>query len=296
MTTHLDTTGDLPRPVLDARERIRRVLGECDLYGVVGSPAKMEEFATTLNVSRIIKRPLNQSDTGVLDGMLIPLDTSYVIALNENVSKARQYYSLAHEIGHLILMKDEAHSSHPSRHGRRFRRSFTHEDPKEERLCEAIAAELLMPSELFARRLSSRGCTLGNVPSLAQEFGTSITSTAIRYTEVLPRPCLLVRWHMDRGPSTRLKLSWRLRNHARGPFAELRTSRNLRAVAFDGAQNAWSRPGLKSTRETLMLRSRGTEHVTFNEFRTESMAFGGGQRRFVLSVAYLADQMASNCS
>ena len=293
--TRLNPASGGPQAVSDARKRIKRVLDGYDLRSVVGSPTKMRELAGALNVSRIITRPLNQSDAGILDGMLIPVDDSYVIALNENVSETRQRYSLAHEIGHLILMKDEALSSRSSTH-RRLRSSVTHEDPREERLCEAIAAELLMPSELFARRLSSLGCTLGNVPSLAQEFGTSITSTAIRYTEVLRHPCLLVRWHMGTRPSTRLKLSWRLRNHATGPFAELRPSRTLGAVAFDGALNAWSRPGLKSTSETLMLRSRGTEHVTLNEFRTESMAFGGGQRRFVLSVAYLADQMASNCS
>ena len=275
-----------------AREILSRVLSEA-LATFSGTLPDLRAIASGLGVHRIIRRPLEVADGARVDAMLIPTEPGYVVALNQNASEQRQRYSLAHEIGHLVLLKQ---AQYEGRHDQGQSAIYTrsHSDRKEERLCEEIAAELLMPADLFAQRMSELGYSLDYIATLSDEFRTSITSSAIRYQELLPEPCLLIRWHRVQGPDGGFRTSWQLRNNLPGPSAQVPTGRATRGTsAFVGVQSAWTRSGVQTTHETLMTKVGYWKpaYVRFPQFKTESIGFGKGQRRFVLSAVYLDAEM-----
>ena len=105
--------------------------------------------------------------------------------------KGRVNFSLAHELGHYYLhhaylLSGASHNSESD---------FASKNPME-RQADAFAAALLMPRELFAARVKrqSRGvCTLKDIRRLSErEFGTSITSTALRYCKCEFEACAVV--------------------------------------------------------------------------------------------------------
>ena len=254
----------------------------------------LPKIAQALGVERIIRRPLQCSASGTADGMLVPKGDGYVIAINDNAPQSRQMYSLAHEIGHLMIQR-YAFGQGTSK----FRGGpGSHQDRDEERLCEAIAAELLMPREVFGKRLNTVGQKLSSVPILANEFKTSITSTAIRYNELLPTASLLVKWSTNRQRQGWLRSDWAIRNKVVGPYVQIPHHRNQEnGDIFEGVNRAWSISEMKTTSETLMLSRRigSSNYLEFPGFRTESMAFGRGLNRFVLSAVYL-EEMQSGIS
>ena len=281
-------TFHIPSDVLEARTAIRRVLSPSDIAALANPPTGLLDIGHSLGVTKVVRRSLSTDQSGMLDGMLIPLDDGYVIAVNQDVAESRQRYSLAHEIGHLIEIKDPDSTRSSAGTGPRFKGLGGHENKQEERRCEAIAAELLMPFEDFTRKVREAGQSLASVPFLARVFETSITSTAIRLLELMVEPALLVRWKLNRAQGTGLEKSWDLRNEFRGPSVQI--SKNLRGSRiFEGAQAAWTRPGLHTSTETISTRGMigKTRYVQFPEYRTESMGFGLRANRFVLSLVYL---------
>ncbi len=289
---------DLPRKSItgrnaEARAILDRVLPERNLAHGQESFAQIIGYAATLGVRRVIRQALQSGEKGVVDGMLIPTNESYVIAINGNVSKSRQLYSLAHEVGHLVIHNDPECKRHAKLENRYRSGPQGHSDPEEERLCEAIAAELLMPEELFVEELERLGRSLSVVSQLAEQFQTSITSTAIRLWELIPTPCLLVRWTLDKKRGNVLHPSWQMRNHIPGPHVQLMSKRGRNDLTcFSGAEAAWMKPGPNVTFESLLTRYKtsGRFYTKFHKYETESLGFGRETNRFVLSAVYLDKQ------
>ena len=225
--------------------------------------------------------------------MLVPVDLGHIVVLNQNASSVRQMFSLAHEIGHLVL-KRANHRNAGDEPDARYRANLSGQHGgAEEKLCDAIAAEILMPGDLFSERAVAMGQSLRNLPQWAEFFGTSITATAIRFVELVPAPCLLVRWVANKKRPDALKRSWQFRNHMPGPSVELVATAKAGETVFEGARSAWLGPGVKVTREQLLQRNndRG-RHTRFPYYRTESVAFGRSNMRFVVSAVYLNHETA----
>jgi hypothetical protein len=106
----------------------------------------------------------------------------------------RARFTMAHELGHYYI--DEHRNAlasgrippHPSHC--EFESSLVTEQE-----ADRFAANFLMPGERFRRRAMGSGRGLAAVVGLADEFGTSLTSTAVRYTEFDVSPCAVVKWH-----------------------------------------------------------------------------------------------------
>ena len=263
---------------------LERVFPNRELGCSVDGFGKLAAWAEQLGAKQIVSKPLGVS------GMLIPSGNGYAIALNQDDSENKRRYTLAHEIGHLVFADD------PERAGSlapaiRCRASNTGTgDTAEERLCESMAAELLMPVEAFRSWLHRMGSSLKSVPRLAEIFGTSITATAIRYCELLADPCVLVRWRRGRQGKQTLVLDWQMRNEVAGPHVRvLPRKRSGHSLSGTGAQTASSNAECVTTFEPLFTKVwEGRRwHVEFPSYRVESMAFGRGMNRFVTSVAYL---------
>lgn len=108
-----------PRVATTAFVRSRRTPGE-----------PLHALAARLGISRIIEEPLP------FDGGLFQLPHGeLVVKLKAKSPPVRKRFTLAHEIGHLLLGDMSG------------RRMACQSDPALERACDSIAAELLMPAE-----------------------------------------------------------------------------------------------------------------------------------------------------
>ena len=280
----------------EARDILRSVLFPHALPYSAVDDSGLDSLARRFGVTKIVKKPLS------ISGMLVPKDDGYVIVLKEADPPTRQRFSFAHEIGHLVI---QAHrqSTGSEVHERGSRaRAAGHGDKKEERLCEAIAAELLMPAKSFGERLRGLGQSLQTVPALANAFRTSITSTAIRYCEMLDTPCLLSRWRATKGNHLRTVPDWQLRNEVPGPVAQVIIRRGTSAggTSLCGPITAFNEGIPVTTYEPLHTKVQdpgsGRTYIQFPHYRTESMGFGLRERRFVLSVTYLEDVLIGSSS
>lgn len=86
---------------------------------------------------------------------------------------SRTRFTLAHEIGHVLLHRLSRRSALPARLDRR----------SVERLCNSIDAELLMPTTWFRQRASTHE-DLALVRRIALEAGVSITAATFRAREL----------------------------------------------------------------------------------------------------------------
>jgi Zn-dependent peptidase ImmA (M78 family) len=136
-----DQTGRIPFDALDCAER----------FGV-----------------RVRFAPLPQGIAGRIarDG------EGYRIDLQRSDSRARQRFTLAHELGHLAFAA--ARPSLPREIGIAYEVANIHR--REEALCDRLAAELLMPATIFRRRAKVIQPSFNSIISLAQEFDVSITA------------------------------------------------------------------------------------------------------------------------
>jgi len=191
------------------------------------------------------------------------------IILNDEVrSMGRRNFSLAHEITHGMFDDHD---------GRRFflrtrdRAAYEH-DPETmllERLCDAGAAELLMPRPFFLEAIERRGFSAGGLVTVAREFGVSLAAAAIRLVELWPRPCvaLLVEGERGSGP---MRVAWVVPGHrTHGALAsllgfrlrrgaEVPAASRLRLVAEEGRETEWViGPSMERTRPGLRVSACG---------------------------------------
>ena len=208
-------TGEMAQPI------IRRFIPEDSRLLKTSDPNHLQSLAEELGVKNVSSRPL----TGVhdqhpgIDAMLIPLPQGYSVVINENAPYARQRYSFAHELAHIMLLEMEPSAPVPLDPTRyRTSNSTTKDKKAEERLCDAIAAELLMPEKMFAAEIKKSGPSLEHLPRLANLYGTSLTATAIRYWELLPEPCHLIKWVSSPHRKGVVAPGWQMRNRVSGPY------------------------------------------------------------------------------
>jgi IrrE N-terminal-like domain len=120
-----------------------------------------------------------------VSGVLVRVGNSYGIAYATQIENAGfQRFSIAHELGHYFLPghldavfgDDNIHESHAGfDSGERYELEADH-----------FAAALLMPREMFSAALRRVGDGIAAVERLAAKCATSLTATAIRYTQCTP--------------------------------------------------------------------------------------------------------------
>jgi Zn-dependent peptidase ImmA (M78 family) len=109
----------------------------------------------------------------------------------------RARFTLGHELGHYYInehrnaLKKGLAPSHPS---------FCEyaSDLLVEREADHFASNLLMPRTLFTKQANICPRGLAGILNLASIFGTSVTSTAIRYVKVEVEPCVVIKWQEKR--------------------------------------------------------------------------------------------------
>ena len=246
-------------------------------------PFLPEEFAHLQGINKIVK-----ADLGKASAILLRFPDGYVIKMNQNHNLARQNFSCAHEIGHLLFSELKLERYIKSIEYRTFNPQGEQKAraAARERLCDAAATELLMPELVFRKYLSGFGVSVHSIERLASIFRVSIQAAAIRIAEVSTKPCIALLWQpWIRTKSKRLRLAWCV-----GP------GRNSRGKGYYIPLHTYVRPPstlhkayeYDSPVKCHKLFKRGTD---VKHLPMESKGFGRGETRYVISLAFPRDEV-----
>ena len=276
-----------------ARHIIDRFSPEDERLALGNGPEYLRSLGKELGVKDILLRPMTagKDKHPSVDAMLVPLPGGYSVVIDEKAPESRQRYSLAHELAHIMLLELDPTSEELPKVPR-FRTAAA-EDEKwkaEERLCDEIAAELLMPEKLFSAEVANMGHSLRHLPRLAGRFQASLTAAAIRYWELLPEPCQLFRWRRPEGNIQQLKPDWQMRNKIPGISISPVTALSIaRRNEFNAVRENWRTLRFLFSYELLLAKCKANKesHIQPLMFETEHIGFGGPSNRTVFSAVYL---------
>jgi hypothetical protein len=144
-------------------EEAVRIVADRLLDGLSCPPTDLEGVAARLAVVSF------QAEDLPISGELRRDREGLKIFYSSYMSRERRRFTIAHELGHAIF---ESTGPNCPRIGAEL-----------ERLCDMLATELLMPKELFLNSVGPE-VTLSRIFELARTFGTSLSATAIRCSEL----------------------------------------------------------------------------------------------------------------
>ena len=167
------------RNVKTIRERAKRTLKD---FGINNPPVPVEEIAESLG-THVRFSPFE----GELAGMLIRGDAQTLIGVNSLHHPNRQRFTIAHEIGHLLLHKGDVHIDRSFRINRRDAESSLAKN-QDEIEANRFAAELLMPYEMIKADLFEYEIDVENeedIQELAKRYKVSVQAMTHRITNIL---------------------------------------------------------------------------------------------------------------
>lgn len=159
------------------QKRAKELLEE---HGVSAAPVPVERIAKGLE-AQLRFSPLDDE----LSGMVYVKDGTPIIGVNALHHPNRQRFTLAHEVGHLVLHRAEITKQiHVDKGFRMLMRNAASAAGVDEMEIEAnfFAAELLMPEEFLARSLQGQSFDIddeGAVSALAREY--KVSTAAMRF-------------------------------------------------------------------------------------------------------------------
>ena len=240
-------------------------------------PFLSEEYARLLGIKEILKADFEES------AVLLRFHDGYVIKVNKNHSLARQNFSCAHEIGHVLLSElnlepcieeAEFRTFNPQAH------TMTRARAKE-RLCDAAATELLMPETVFKKYLSGFGASINSIGQMANIFRVSIRAAAIRIAEISAEPCIALLWLPRPGTKSKaLHLAWHI-----GPGRKLKGKANYMPVH---TLVRYPSKLYKAYQDDIPVKSSNLFRLdaAVKRLPIESKGFGRGETRQLISLAF----------
>lgn len=148
--------------------------------GEITLPIRVEEIAKRRGL-RVMPYPLKED----VSGILVIEDGKGIIGYNLNESSVRRRFTIAHELGHFELHKDEGSLFMDKRFKVLFRSQNTQQALATQRLeqeANAFAAAILMPEDLLKKEIANKEFDLGCEETL-EELATvfNVSSTAMYY-------------------------------------------------------------------------------------------------------------------
>lgn len=131
------------------------------------------------------------------DGLMVRKGDSAIISVRNTIlENGKKRFVIAHELGHVLLHPD-VRQTDIFAHGEADRLSYR--QSSEELEANYFAAELLMPSELFAPAMKSVDPSFSEISRLANIFDTTLSATAIQYVKYSREPCaFIISKHLEK--------------------------------------------------------------------------------------------------
>ncbi len=121
-------------------------------------------------------------------GRIIMNQNEGIISINNTINyQPKINYIIAHEIGHSRLHRHLSVFNDSDK-----TLSEWYAQGPQEKEANAFAAELLLPSDLFERKVKNKKLNLPLIEEIANFFGASKTATFLRYKDLGPFPVMLV--------------------------------------------------------------------------------------------------------
>ncbi|GJL59728.1 MAG: hypothetical protein NPIRA03_25850 [Nitrospirales bacterium] len=124
------------------------------------------------------------------EGRLVRKGNCGIITVNTNTREVgKKRFTIGHELGHFELHGKKNSSFICSKKDVQPLGSFN-VSPETE--ANEFAAELLMPEDMFKPQCAQTSPSLNHIQSLAYDFQTTLTATALRYIQYCPYRCAIV--------------------------------------------------------------------------------------------------------
>ena len=149
------------REIEDRASELRERFGAVDSNGYVDLEGIVHQLGGRIEVDMT---PRDRPESLIVYG---PGD--FTILVPVNTSKARDRFTVAHELGHLVLHDD------PS--GAAPRAFYRYGQNRQETEANAFAGALVMPADSFRSAWGELG---GSLPALAVRFGVSRSAAGVR--------------------------------------------------------------------------------------------------------------------
>lgn len=162
---------------LSHAEQLLRSLG-------ITSPKEIDLNAIALYCGATVKEKTLQG----CEAQIIGHGDKAIININSAASSERKRFSIGHELGHWKYHRGKNFICRADDIGNN---AYSPNDP--ERVADDYSSDLLMPAYLFKGMTNHAGQPNWDIiKSLAEEFQTSLTATALRYIKYSPIPTMLV--------------------------------------------------------------------------------------------------------
>jgi Zn-dependent peptidase ImmA (M78 family) len=168
----------VPNPEVDAQETLQTC-------GISSIPVDVEAVARHLGAKVIYKDTFDDD----LCGMLYREGSDIIIGVNKSHFPYRQRFTIAHEIGHLVMHSHIINQVHVDR-------KFTEQLKRDKRAslgldrieieANRFAAELLMPTAELLKAVDDRMDIENGLTQLADEYEVSVQAMTIKLARLFP--------------------------------------------------------------------------------------------------------------
>lgn len=162
-----------------ARRRGREFLGAIGDRSTA-LPVRLEPYLKNVNAALLVDKALPPGESGYT--MTLP-DGRNRIVVNGTEDERRQRFTVCHEVAHIALGLPTEHSMPGWQISRR---------PHNEMLCDAFAAEILLPVDLFRPLTVNVDPSLQAIEDISRQAGVSFRATAGRFVELSRWACAFV--------------------------------------------------------------------------------------------------------
>ena len=184
-------------PVEAAKEirKIYKIKEDAPIYDIISliEDAGIKLYLHDFNFQKTFGLSVNNEDGG----------PAIIVNNNENISVERKIFTIAHELGHLILHKSS------------FDGEVAEENDKEEKEADKFAAELLMPEKAFKKQWEAHSgiSWIDAVMQIKQYFGVSYKTVLYRLNSLMSKRFQSGYLYKEFARLYRLKYKHDLKNH-----------------------------------------------------------------------------------
>ncbi|MGD9157725.1 MAG: ImmA/IrrE family metallo-endopeptidase [Desulfobacteraceae bacterium] len=210
-------TNELSIDMLKAENTAAKIIEE---YGITEPEhIRVRDIAFTLKAT-VVEKALKRAAASI-----VKVGEYSTIRISPFDNKERKRFSIAHELGHLVL--EHVHS---------LKKVCSDSDmmswysDTQETQANFFASELILPKKLVEKRCDVKRVNLEPVRKIAKDFRASLTATAIKFVRLSPEQCAVVL-------STDGKIKWSYRSEDWQPFIRKGKPLDPGTAAYDFFRN-----------------------------------------------------------